>query len=221
MKKRIKIAVIGLGNFGSEIVKNLYEMGHEVIAIDKDEVLVQEIQPYATIAVTMDATDKDSLEEASLSNVDIAVISIGESMENSILSTLYVKELGVKHVIVKALSPAHEKILKAIGADEVIFPEKEMAKTLAKKLGKDDIFQITYFSEGFAIIEMMAPKFLIGTTLIESKVRNKFGVFIVGIKKKEDESPILLPSPDLPIEKNDVLIVMGKEENIKKFQDAA
>ena len=221
MKKRLKVAVIGLGNFGNEIAKNLYEMGHEVIAIDSKEDLVQEIQPYATIAITLDATDKDSLEEASLANVDVGIISIGSSMENSILATLYSKELGVKHIIVKALRPAHQKILKAIGADEIIFPEKEMAKTLARKVGEEDIFQVTYFSNGFAIIEMKTPGFLTGKTLIESKVRNKFGVFIVGIKKPGEEQPTLLPSPDIIIEKEDILIVMGEENNLKKFQDAS
>jgi len=221
MKKRLKIAVIGLGNFGNEIVKNLYEMGHEVIAIDNRTDLVQEIQPYATIAITLDATDKDSLEEASLANVDIGIISIGKSMESSILATLYSKEIGVKHVIVKALSQSHEKILKAIGADEIIFPEKEMARTLASKVGKEDIFQVTYFSNGFAIIEMKSPEFLTGKSLIESKVRNKYGVFIVGIKKPLEEQPTLLPSPEIVIEQDDILIVMGEESSIKRFQEAS
>ncbi len=219
MKKRLKVAVIGLGSFGSEIVKTLFNLGHEVVAIDNRKELVQAIQPYATIAVTLDATDKEALEEAGLVNMDVCIVSIGEPMETSILATLYAKELGVERVIVKATNDTHATIMKKIGADEIINPERDMAVRVAYKIASKNVFDITHFESGFSFIEIKAPDELVGQTLIESRIRNKYGVFVVAIKKKNMDTPIIVPDPETPIERDDILMLIGSKEAITKFQD--
>ena len=219
MKKRLKIAVIGLGSFGSEVVKTLFSLGHEVLAIDNQKDLVQAIQPYATIAVTLDATDKEALEEAGVANMDVCIISVGESMETSILATLYVKELGVPRVIVKAINETHATIMKKIGADEIINPERDMAVRVAYKVASKNVFDITHFEGGFSFLEIKAPEEFVGKTLLESKIRNKYGVFVVAIKKQGEEKPIIVPNPEMVIEEGDNLILLGSKEAITRFQE--
>ncbi len=219
MKKRLKIAVIGLGSFGSEVVKTLFSLGHEVLAIDHQKELVQAIQPYATIAVTLDATDKEALEEAGLGNMDVCIISAGESMETTILATLYAKELGIPRVIVKAVNETHATIMKKIGADEVINPERDMAVRVAYKVASKNVFDITHFEGGFSFLEIKAPDEFTGKTLLESKIRNKYGVFVVAIKKQGDDKPVIVPNPELIIEEGDNLILLGSKEAITRFQE--
>ncbi len=219
MKKRLKIAVIGLGSFGSEVVKTLFSLGHEVLAIDHRQDLVQTIQPYSTIAVRLDATDKEALEEAGLGNMDVCIVSTGESMETSILATLYAKELGVPRVIVKVINETHEAIMKKIGADEIINPERDMAVRVANKVASKNVFDISHFEGGFSFLEIKAPEEFAGMTLLESKIRNKYGVFVIAIKKPLEESPLIIPPPETMIEEGDNLILIGSKENIIKFQE--
>ncbi len=219
MKKRLKIAVIGLGSFGSEVVKTLFSLGHEVLAIDNQKELVQLIQPYATIAVTLDATDKEALEEAGLSNMDVCIISMGEAMETSILATLHAKEMGVPRVIVKVTNDTHATIMKKIGADEIINPERDMAVRVAYKVASKNVFEVSHFEGGFSFLEIKAPEEFVGKTLLESKIRNKYGVFVVAIKKYNEDKPIIVPNPEIVIEEGDNLILIGSKEAITKFQE--
>ncbi|HPD60776.1 MAG TPA: TrkA family potassium uptake protein, partial [Thermodesulfobacteriota bacterium] len=134
-----RFAVIGLGNFGFYAAKALFEDGHEVIAIDKDKDRVQDIDPHSTEAVVLDATDKDALKSLGLENMDAVVVSTGTSITTSILVCLYLQEIGVKKILAKALDEDHEKILKRVGATEIIHPEREMALRVSRSLSRPNV----------------------------------------------------------------------------------
>jgi trk system potassium uptake protein TrkA len=177
----------------------------------------------------MDATDEKPLRELGISDFDTAVVSMGETVEDSIMITLALKELGVKHVIVKAKSEIHAKILKRVGADRIVFPEREMAEKLAESLASPKIFDIIEVSDTYGIIEMVAPKKIVNKTLREVKMRDKYKVSIIAIKRKVPYSKpdgttdfkdeiIVGPGGSDELISGDVLILLGKNEDIEKVQ---
>ncbi|NPV83968.1 MAG: TrkA family potassium uptake protein, partial [Candidatus Aminicenantes bacterium] len=137
----MRFAVIGLGSFGSYLARTLYEKGHEVLVIDKDKDKVEEAKDFSSQAVWMDSADKESLQALGVQDMDVAVVSLGPEMEPSILTVLYLHELGVNRILAKALSPDHGKILEAIGATEVIYPERDMAVRLAQRLSSRNVLE--------------------------------------------------------------------------------
>ncbi|MGD9380279.1 MAG: TrkA family potassium uptake protein, partial [candidate division WOR-3 bacterium] len=153
-----QFVVIGLGRFGSSIARALSAMDFEVLAIDKDEPLVKAMEGVVSQAVVMDATDEKSLRELGVQDFDTAVVSMGETIEDSIMITLTLKELGVKQVIVKAQNDLHSRILKKVGADRITLPEREMAEKLAQSLASPKIFDFIEVSDTHGIVEMVVPK---------------------------------------------------------------
>jgi len=183
MRKKV-YAVIGLGTFGSSIARILSEKGQQVIAIDKDEQRVQEIADSVTKAVVADATDDKALKTLDISDIDYAIVSIGDNMESSILITLMLKEMGVKFVIAKGLNEMHGRVLSRIGADRIVFPEIEMAEKLALSLLSPNILEEIYLSSDFNMIELVAPANFVGKNLKDIDVRAKYGVTLIGKKTR-------------------------------------
>ena len=224
-----QFVVIGLGRFGSSIARALSAMDFEVLAIDKDESLVKSMEGVVSQAVVMDATDEKSLRELGVQEFDAAVVSMGETIEDSIMITLTLKELGVKQVIVKAQNDLHSKILKKVGADRITLPEREMAEKLAQSLASPKIFDFIEVSDTHGIIEMVVPKKFANKTLTELSLRDKYRASAIAIKRKVPyskpdgttdfrEEVIIGPGGADEIISGDVLILLGKYEDLEKIK---
>ena len=222
-----RFAIIGLGRFGTSLATTLAEGGAEVVAIDADKRVIERIKDDVTLAVTLDATDEHALRSLNLEKVDAAIVCIGESFEANQLATLLLKNIGVKLVIAKATTPLQRHILRLIGADQVVSPEEEMGAKLAKHLLVPLALEMIPLAEGFSIMELKAPPAFVGKALKDLKLRQRFGINVVAIKKhhppeSEDASPVLatidnLPRPMSIIEEHDILIVIGHEDGLRKL----
>lgn len=210
-------AVIGLGSFGSNVARALYERGEEVLAIDRDPERIHEIRPFSSQALVADVRDREVLAQAGVSDADAAVVSVGQEMEASILATLYLRELGVKKIIAKALTLDHAKVLRRVGASEVVFPERDMAYRLADRLATPNVFERFAVSEGISAVELAAPAPLVGQTLREAALRVRYGVTAVAIRKQGNQV-IAAPDGSERIEPGDVLVVIGPDEQVRAFQ---
>lgn len=214
MKK--KFCVIGLGNFGYQVVSSLYDAGHEVIAIDNDKNKVQAIKDICSYALLSDAANKDFLSSQSVADMDAVIVSMGENSHLATLVTLYLKELKVKRILVKALNDDHGRILERIGATDVIFPEKEMAQRLAHNLTSPNILEFIPLAEEYSLSESEPPKAFIGKTLAQLNLRRKYQVTVIAIKDVLTDSFIAAPPPDHLIKNSDLLIFIGKSDDIEK-----
>lgn len=210
-------AVIGLSMFGKNLARLLYKRGHEVIVIDQDRELVQDAQSFSSQAIVADATDRESMEVIGLEEVDAAVVALGEPIDASILATLYLKELGIQEILVKAASPDHEKILLRLGASEVIFPERDMATRAAARLADPDILDRFTVSAGFSVVQLKTPAKLWGKTLMEAEVRRKYGVSVIGIVQSDGTLKVA-PSADEMIEEGEIFWIVGSDEAVRKLR---
>ncbi len=214
-----QFAVVGLGKFGFFLAKRLHELGKEVIAIDNDKDKIQAIKDFSSQAILADATDKDVLDAIGLKDVDVVFVSTGGRMDISILTTFYLKELGCKKIIVKALSAEHTVILEKIGADKVIFPEKDMAYNLASTVTETNIIESFFLGEDFSIVEMITPDVFIGKQLRELDLINKYKIQVVAIKDQVTGKSNIIPGANYKLCKTDILIIVGKNDNIKRFEE--
>ena len=224
-----QFGVIGLGTFGSNVAKELAIKGFPVLAIDNKETVVNRISSFVTQAIVADATDDIALKNAGIADCDTVIISMGEDIETSILATLIAKDLGVKNVIVKCVSPWHSKIAVKIGADKVVYPELEMAKKLAQSMASPNILEQIEFSKDYNLVEIIAPEILWGKTIKDSGIRNKYGINVIAIKRQTPivnddgqtdikEETNVTPGPDDEILENDILVVVGRQEQIDKLK---
>ncbi|MCD6194564.1 MAG: TrkA family potassium uptake protein [Candidatus Aminicenantes bacterium] len=213
----MKFAVIGLGSFGSNIAKTLYEKNNEVLAIDIDKERVEAVKGFVSHAVCMDSADKENLEALGVREMDVVIVSLGPEMEASILTVLYLHELGVKRIIAKALSEDHAKILEAVGATEVIYPEKDMAIRTALRLSNPNILEYLPLISGFSIQELAPPEKFIGKSLRELDLRNKYGIQVIAIKELIPDKITFIPSADFVIKDSDILIILGEEKQLARL----
>lgn len=213
-----KFAVIGLGKFGFHAAKALFEDGNEVLAIDTDRNRVQAIDPFATEAIVLDAMDKEALRSLGLEEMNAVIVSTGTSSSISIMICLYLNELGVKRILAKALDADHEKVLRRVGATEIIHPERDMALRISRSLSRPNMLDFIPISSEFDLIQIEAPKEFSGLNLKYLNLRAKYEVHIIAIKKKTPESFVLVPSADYVIEDTDTLIILGKSEDIKRIK---
>ena len=215
-----RYAVIGLGIFGFHVAQSLYEKGHDVIAVDISEEMVQRVRDAASQAVHADATDRETLEALGLQDVDCAIISVGERIDNSILITLHLAEMGVQKIVVKAVNDTHGKILRKIGATEVVFPEKEMAIRTADRYGHKDVLDQISLGDGVTILELTAPAFLVGKSILDAKLRKDYLLNVIGIKElRADGSHVfVLARPDFVLKQTDVLVLVGPDDRVDAFK---
>ena len=199
--------VIGLGRFGTEAAKRLCELGCEVLAIDRDGDLVQPISSDVTQAVVGDARDKEVLRALGAADFDCAIVAIGNSLGDSVLATMNLKELGVPYVVCKAHDETHRQVLLKLGADKVVIPEQEQANRLARNLSSPNVLDYIELSDAFGIIEVPAPAPWLGKSLKDLNVRAKLGVNIIAVK--QGESINVSPSADYEIQPGDVMVVLG------------
>jgi len=213
MKGKTKqFMVLGMGLFGSSLAKALHELGHEVLAVDSDADLVEAIAPYVTQAVQIDATDEAALQELGVRNFDAVIVSIGKNLRDSILVCVIIKELGVPYLIAKATDEIHAKVLRKIGVDKVVFPERDMGVRVAKSLITPNVLEMMEFSGDYRLIEIILPAKWAGSSIIEIDVRRKYGISILAIQR--DGQFIVSPSPDAVFEPGDILLVLGQKNDI-------
>lgn len=213
-----KFAVIGLGKFGFHAAKALFADGNEVLAIDSDRNRVQAVDPFATEAIVLDAMDKEALRSLGLEEMDAVIVSTGTSSSISIMICLYLNELGVKRILAKALDADHEKVLRRVGATDIIHPERDMALRISRSLSRPNMLDFIPISSEFDLIQIEAPKEFAGLNLKYLNLRAKYEVHIIAIKKKDPESFVLVPSADYVIEDTDTLIILGKSEDINRIK---
>ncbi len=216
MKKQF--AVIGLGNFGFYLASGLFQKGHEVLGIDINPRQVQEIRDQVSRAVIADATDLQALKELELEKMDAVVVSIGSVLNSSILATLNVKDMGVKRVVAKAVSNAHGRILQKIGADEIYFPEKDIALTAAQRLDNPNVLDYLPLMEGYSIAQLSPPRAFIGKTLMELDLINKHGIQVVAVKELVPENVVMIPTGRFVIKDSDILFLLGPDQALADLQ---
>ena len=212
-----QFAVIGLGRFGGSVCNELVKQGHEVLVMDNDEHKVDEFSNIATHAVVADSTDEKALRSLGIRNFDYVVVAIGDHIQASILTTLVLKELGVKNVWVKAKNDYHHRVLEKIGADQIVHPEKDMGRRVAQQMSDEKVIDFIELSDEYSIVELFATAKLEGKTLIDLDIRARFGVTILAVKKGENID--ISPEPDYSISASDLLIVIGHNKDIKRFED--
>lgn len=210
--------VIGLGRFGSSVAKQLEANGCKVLAIDRNEQHIRQIAEYVTLAMCLDVGDEEALEELGGRNFDGAVISIGHSLDASVLATIWAKEQGIKQVIAKAYDETQGKILAKIGADEIVYPEMETGVHLANNLAFNNLVDTIELSSEYSIGEVTILTDWIGKSLIELKLRDKYDVNVIAIKR--NGSLIVNPAADAPSKKDDIFVLLGTNNTLKKIADA-
>lgn len=208
--------VVGLGRFGSEVARQLYRLGCEVLAIDTNAELVQQFSNEVTHAVVGDARDKEVLRALGARNFDCGIVAIGDSLADSVLATMNLKELEVKHLVCKAHDETHRQVLRKLGADSVVIPEQENAYRLAKSLSSPNVLDYIELSQEYGIIEVPAPKSWQEKTLLELNLRAKMGVNIIAIHR---EGKITVSPPaDFKIQQGDIMVVLGETASLEAVQ---
>ncbi len=219
-----RIGIIGAGRFGSALAENLAEQSVEVLLIDKNRETIQELSEYVTRAFEGDSTNLRTLEDAGFHECDVVVIAIGSNLEGSIMATVNCRELGVPKVVAKANSDLHGKILKRVGADEVVYPNRDRAKRLAHTLtarGTVDFFEI---ADGYSLAEIDVPKGLVNRSLEQAEVRKKHKVTILCIRRLSDDPTaprtLIMPTAHEIMHPDDKLLIFGGNDEISDIMQA-
>lgn len=207
-------AVLGLGSFGMSVARTFAEIGMEVLAVDRKKELVNAIASEVTYAVQMDVTNEKDLKSIGMERVDGAVVAIGENMEANVMATILLKEMGVPYVVAKAETEMQKKILEKIGADKVVFPEKEMGCRLAKNIAGNflDIFNL---SDKVSMVELIVKEEWIGKSIRELDFRNRYRLNIIAFRRAEELDSF--PNPDDVLQSGDIIIAMGNNKDLNKI----
>ncbi len=208
--------VIGLGRFGTSVAKELARLGQEVLVIDNNQDNIQRIADDVTQALCGDACDESVLRSVGARNFDCCIVGVATNMESSVLITVTLKDMGVKHIVTKAKSVLHASILEKVGADRVILPESEMGQRLAQRLARTNVVDYIGVTDEFSILEIQPPKAWIGHSLIQINVRAKYDINVLAIRHGENGHVDVSPNANRNIKADDLLIVIGTNENVNR-----
>ncbi|MFZ5586020.1 MAG: potassium channel family protein [Thermodesulfobacteriota bacterium] len=211
------VAVIGLGNFGASLARRLTELGHHVSVVDADPKAVNRIADAAEQAVVADATDRLTLEEIGVNLMDAAVVSLGDNLGASIMATLHLKEMKIKRIVAKAISPDHEKILKRVGATDVVFPERDVALRLADTLSHPNLLDYLPLGHDFSVAELAPPPEFVGKTIMQLDLRRSHHLNVIAVRELVPERISVIIAPDYVVKDSDILVVVGRREDIEKL----
>ena len=211
-----EFVVIGLGRFGGSIVRELNALGMDVMAIDLSEARVNEYSEIATHAVVADTTDEAVMKSLGIRNFDQVIVAIGENIQTSTLTTLILKELGVKKVIAKAQNDYHAKILNKIGADLVVHPERDMGRRIAHNIASASVLDYLELADEYSIVEAKANERIAGQSIVDLDIRAHYGINIIAIKR--DKDVIIYADPNMNIELGDILIMIGHDNDLNRFE---
>lgn len=208
-------AVIGLGRFGLSIATKLFEAGQEVLGVDVNEERVEESHPYVTHAIIADTTDENAVKSIGLRNFDAVIVAIGNDIQASIMTVLILKELGVPKIIAKALNKLHGQVLKKMGADWVVFPERDMGIRVAHQLLSPNVLNFIELSKEYSVEEIKIPEKMVEKSLRELDLRAKFNLSVIAIRRNHQIN--ISPSPEEMINRDDVLVVIGKNQDLERL----
>ena len=214
--KAKQFLVLGLGRFGTSVARTLCELGQEVLAVDANEHLVEAIAPHVTQAIQLDATDEDALASLEVQSFDVAIVSIGQNTRDSILVSVLLKELGVPYLVAKANDELHAKVLRKIGVDRVVFPERDMGARLARNLLTPNVLELMELTGDYQIIEIRVPAKWVDNSIIDLNVRRRYGLNILAILR--GERFLVSPAPDMLFEQGDTVLVMGRKDDIEHLE---
>ncbi|MGM0881920.1 MAG: potassium channel family protein [Bacillota bacterium] len=214
--KKNQFVIVGLGRFGSSLGRELIQLGYEVLGIDKDEEVVQEMSSVLTYAVSADCTDEEALRSLGVRNFDCGVVAIGDDIQASILTTILLKDLGVKKVVAKAISELHGRVLEKIGVDRVVYPERDMGIRVAHQLVSPNLLDYIELSKEYTIAELAVPQCLNGKSLHDLNPRARFGCSIVAINKPG--GIIIAPTATDVLTERDVMVIIGTNDQIEQFE---
>ncbi|GIO85731.1 potassium transporter Trk [Paenibacillus faecis] len=215
-REKKQFAVIGMGRFGLSVAKALSGMGFDVLAIDSDEQRTQAVSNIVTHAVSADSTDEEALRALGIRNFDVVVVAIGEDIQSSILTTLILKDLGGPLIVVKAQNELHGKVLNKIGADKVIFPERDMGLRVAHHLTSPNVLDYIELSDEYSIVELRVTQAMVGQNLKELNVRARFGCNVMAIKRGTKMN--ISPSSTDRLTEGDILVVVGEKNDLTKME---
>ena len=216
-KQAKQYAVIGLGRFGSSVALTLARAGYEVLVIDSDEERAQKLSDEVTHVAVADTTDESALKELGLRNFDVVVVAIGEDIQANVLTTLLLKELGAKHIVAKARNELHGKMLQKIGADRVVYPERDMGKRVAHNLVSTNVLDYIELTPNLSLVEITAPQALVGKSLVQSNLRSKYEINVVAIKR--GSRLLVPPNPMEEIHHGDILLVVGSTNGLQILEE--
>ncbi len=214
-----RYAVIGLGSFGHDVARALFEEKNEVVAIDRSQERVQAMQTLSTSAIVLDATDAERLKNIGLEEMDAVIVSTGAQISTSILICYHLKTLGAKQIIVKAEDDNHGKILMQLGAARIIRPGRDMAQRLARRLTHPNILEFLPLEEDYSLIQVDPPKSIIGKSLGQLQLRKKYGVYVIAVKELVPEKFVVVPPAEFVVKDSDILILIGKVKDIDKIKE--
>lgn len=216
-----QFAVIGLGNFGSTVAKELARKGLQVVAVDLNPSRAEDLRGVVTHAVVGDATEGQFIASSGIGEVDVAIVALGDDIEASVLVTLNLAECGIPEIIAKGISEEHGRVLSAVGATKIVYPEKEIAQKIASAIAAPNIIDHIPLTEGYIIVEMLTPKDFEGKTLLDLNLRREYGVELLAIKRalpEDKPSVIVVPGAGEIIKKADKLVILGSEEDVQSIQ---
>ncbi|WP_400164268.1 potassium channel family protein [Brevibacillus sp. TJ4] len=214
-----QFAIIGMGRFGSSVARTLYEMDYEVMGIDENEERINENLQFVTHAVVADTTDERALKELGIRNFDVVVVAIGVDIQASILTVLTLKELGVKKIVAKAQNERHGQVLYKVGADRVVFPERDMGVRVAHNLVSSNVLDFIELAEDYSVAEVIVSSNMVGKTLRQLDIRARYEVNVIAIKSGDEFN--ITPNPDDVIQQGDVLVVVGNNKHLQNFEEKA
>lgn len=209
------VLMIGMGRFGHHLCKNMIELGNEVMIIDKDEAVVEDLTSIATNVLIGDCTKPDVLKNIGVGNYDICFVCIGSNFQSSLEVTSQLKDLGAKYVVSKASRDIHAKFLSRNGADEVIYPDRDIAEKVAKRFTANNVFDYIELTDTYSVYEISPIRTWIGKTIIESNIRSKYNISILGVKNSNGVN--MLPSAEYTIQANDHLMILASTSDVKKL----
>lgn len=215
-----RFVVIGLGSFGSALAKKLKSNECRVTGLDADPDNVEDMKDYLFEAVIGDATDRDTLATLELEKADGVVISLGEDITRSLLSTLHAKELGARHIVVKGVTPEHGKLLKNLGVERVVFPETEIAMQLADRLTWPSVIDYLPIDPEYSFVEVAIPESFANQRLMDADLRKRFGIWVVGVKDALTGKLTMFPDGTFKLSEDQMLLVVGKEKELHRLRDA-
>ncbi len=208
--------VIGLGRFGTAVAEELYALGHEVLAIDREEGCAQRVSEIVTHTIIADAKDESVLQSIGVRNFDGVIICMTD-IEDSVMIALMLKDMGAKYIIAKSQSKQHSRMLELIGVDRVVFPEQDMGVRLAQTISSRRALDFIELSPDYAIVELPLPDVWQNKTLAEIGARKQFGINVLAVRRGEKEIYVS-PQAEFLLKHRDVLIVVGKNQNIRKLE---
>lgn len=215
-----KYLIIGVGRFGKSVLIELHKLGHDVVAIDRDEEILESVDEHTSYVASGDARDDRTLEELNVTEFDGIVVSMGDDFEAAVLIVAKLKALGCENIMAKANDKTRGDALKAIGANQIIFPERESGTRLARKIAFPGLVEFLSINEHFSVMELSVPTSFIGKNIVEIDLRNKYKVNVLAVSRvyQEKQETYVSPGSELVFKEGDLIVVLGDNDGLKKFQ---